>query len=149
MPMPPVPPSLSPLATSLASIEFFAIGLVGYGGETSHGEQLARDLAREPDAIATFEWLAVHPNRAARLYAYWALKTLAPDLAIHYGRTLHLDATEIGVQSGCVVRERPVREIAAFVDQRPDQGLSASVSGAGRSPRRPAPTRHPGPTPRR
>lgn len=121
----PAATGLSPLATSLSQIEMFAIGGVGFAGATSRGEELALALAREPDAIAMFDKLIVHPNRAARLYAYWALKTLDPTRAQQHQRALASDATEIETMHGCIGTRQPTHELAAEIDKYPQLAMPA------------------------
>jgi hypothetical protein len=112
------PPTLAPAAQQLAMMDRFAIGGVGYAGVTSRGETLTRELAKEPDAIAVFTQLATHPNRVARLYAYWALRSLDPARAQKLKTVLEADRTPVTLMSGCVGFEERTQQAVAFIDQR-------------------------------
>lgn len=111
--------ALPPLAQSLAGVDLFAIGGVGFAGEQSEGERLTLELAKEPNAVATFEKLAGHPNRVARLYAYWALKTLDAARAASYQAGLLGDITRVQAAHGCIIGEQPAHELAAEIDKYP------------------------------
>ena len=93
---------LSPTAAKLAAVKTFALGGVGITGAPNEGEQLALQLAHEPGAVAMFEKLAMHDNRVARLYAYWALRTLDPTRARTHEATLMFDDTTVDWMTGCL-----------------------------------------------
>jgi hypothetical protein len=105
---------LSPLAASLSQVEMFALGGVGFTGEKSEGEKLTIALSHEPDALVMFERLAVDPNRASRLYAYWALRTLDPVGAQRHRAALAHDRNAITTAAN-------VRELADEIDKMPPQ----------------------------
>jgi hypothetical protein len=112
---------LSPIAASLSQVDTFALGGVGFTGATGEGENLTLALAREPDALVMFDRLAVDPNRAARLYAYWALRTLDPLLAQRHRGALAHDATPIETMNGCLLFTRTASELATDIDNMPPQ----------------------------
>lgn len=112
---------LSPIAASLSQVDSFALGGVGFTGEKSTGERLALALAEEPDALVMFERLAVDPNRAARLYAYWALRTLDPVAAQRHRAALAHDANVVMTMHGCIGSRARVRALADEIDRLPPQ----------------------------
>ena len=85
---------------NLIAIEVFALGPVGPAAVPNLGEALTRALARQTDAVEAFTMLSDHRNPATRLYAYWALRTLAPDRARHYAAAIEGDRTPIDTVSG-------------------------------------------------
>ncbi len=98
-------------------------GGVGFAGEQSEGERLTLALAREPNAVAMFEKLAAHPNRVARLYAYWALKTLDASRAATHQGGLSGDKTEVQAAHGCIVGEQSAHELADEIDRYPQMAM--------------------------
>ena len=113
------PVKLSATAAELAKVTRFALGGVGVAGTTSEGEVLARKLAKEPDAIAQFTVLAQHDNRVARLYAYWALRTLDPARAASQAPTLLSDPTKVEAMGGCMMFEDETKQLAAQIEKHP------------------------------
>ena len=113
------PAPLSPLAAKLANIDLFAVGGVGFAGETSHGEAMTVELAREPGAVAAFEQLLASDNRAAGLYAYWALRTLDPKLAAKHRARLAQDTTVVHAMAGCIGYDETTSKLIAEIDGRP------------------------------
>ena len=116
-PMPPV--ELSELVAKLAEVKTFALGGVGYAGAPNEGEQLAREIAKHPDAVATFDKLAVHGNRVARLYAYWALRTLDPPRAAAHAPLLLADPTTVESMAGCSMFQAETKQLAAQLQTHP------------------------------
>lgn len=96
----------------------FALGGVGFAGTMSAGEELTRYLAHRPDAIAAFDWLANQHRPAAQLYAYWALRTLAPDHARAHATELHHDRRRVMAFHGCIGSEDPVSDLVREVEHR-------------------------------
>ena len=107
------PPLRSSLATKLASVDTFAVTGVGIAGTTSGGETLTLEIAKQPDAIATFEELLSHPNRVARLYAYWALRTLDPPRAATHANIFANDTTMVQTGAGCLIFHERTNEVAS------------------------------------
>lgn len=103
----------------LRAIDTFALGGVGFAGTTSDGERLTRGIAASPDASRAFDWLAHQDAPVAQLYAYWALRALAPDRAATAAQHLAKDARPVRIMSGCVLREVTVAEALAHATQRP------------------------------
>ena len=121
---PPAPVTgLSPIATSLAGADLFAIGGVGFAGAQTEGERLTLALAREPNAIEMFEKLAGHPNRVARLYAYWALKTLDASRAATLQSSLSKDTTQVQAGHGCILGEQATHELVVEIDRLPQTAM--------------------------
>jgi hypothetical protein len=118
---PATPRVSSPILTSLAEVERFALGGIGPAGTTSQGERLARALAREPDAHAKFVELAAGPNPVARLYAYWAFRSLDPARAEALRAELVLDTTPLESQQGCMVMPATAAQILDDIDRIPLQ----------------------------
>jgi hypothetical protein len=122
--VPPAPVTgLSATAQSLALVDMFAIGGVGFAGAESNGKRLTLELAREPNAIEMFEKLAAHPNRVARLYAYWALKTLDASRAATFQQALLKDTTQVQAAHGCMIDEQPAHELASEIDRWPQTAM--------------------------
>lgn len=115
-------PALSPATqqqlTQLRAIDTFALGGVGFAGSTSDGERLTRAIATQPDAIPALESLAHRDAPVAQLYAYWALRTLAPDRAIALAQHLANDTRAVRIMSGCTIREAPISAALTHADQR-------------------------------
>lgn len=107
---------------SLVDVNRFALGVVGYRAVPSTGETLTLELSRRPDAVEAFTWLVRQGTPVARLYAYWALRTLAPDRAGMYAASLEADSTMIKTMSGCIVSSRKVGSIAIRL-KKPDDVL--------------------------
>lgn len=84
----------------LTAVETFALGPVGPAALPSTGETLTRELARRADAVDAFTSLVGRGNPVARLYAYWALRTLAPERARAYAASIEADPTMVATQSG-------------------------------------------------
>ncbi|HEU4727494.1 MAG TPA: hypothetical protein VFT22_06390 [Kofleriaceae bacterium] len=97
---------------ALDAIETFAIGRVGFAATPNQGETLTLELASRPDAVEAFAWLAEHGSPVARLYAYWALRTLAPGRAAAYDAALSGDPTLVETASGCILSRSSVGEIS-------------------------------------
>jgi len=87
---------------NLVAIEVFALGPVGPGASPNLGESLTRALSQQSDAVEAFVMLSDHRNPVTRLYAYWALRTLAPDRARSYAAAIEADRSPIDTVSGCV-----------------------------------------------
>ena len=104
----------------LAAVKQFALGAVGYEGVTSTGETLTLELAQRPDALEAFSWLVSQGTPIARLYAYWALRTLAPDRAATHTAALEADPTVVKTLHGCIGTNRKVRSIALRMKQPND-----------------------------
>jgi len=106
------------LVEALDTVEGFALGGIGIAGSPNTGETITTDLARRPDAVEAFSWLARHGQPVARLYAYWALRTLAPERALAIAPALEADATEIETMAGCIIYHQRVGQIAANLKRR-------------------------------
>jgi len=63
----------------LLTINFFAIGGIGYGGATSEGEASLRALVGEKEAVGALKRIADEGIPAAGLYALLGLKTVKCD----------------------------------------------------------------------
>lgn len=84
----------------------------------SRGEQLTRLLAHRADAIAAFDWLANQSMPVPRIYAYWALRTLAPDHAQKHAAELRRDRRQVMAFHGCIGSQDSVGELAREVEHR-------------------------------
>src|SRR4028119_1940303 len=64
----------------LRTVGFFAIGGVGYGGETSKGEVAYRAMLQHPQAVSRFQELLRDPRvlPAGKLYALLGLRSKSP-----------------------------------------------------------------------
>jgi hypothetical protein len=116
------------LVEALDTVDYFALGGVGFSGSPNPGETITLDIARRPDAVEAFTWLAHHGHPIARLYAYWALRTLAPERALAIAPALEADTTEIHLMSGCMGYREPVGQIAANLKRR-DRSRAMPVPG--------------------
>ena len=56
--------------------------------------------------------LADHGSPVARLYAYWALRTLAPSRAATYAAALANDTEVVETASGCILSRSTVSALA-------------------------------------
>jgi hypothetical protein len=99
----------------LRDVAQFAIGGVGFTGAPNRGETFTRELAQRRDAIEAFAWLAEHGEPVARLYAYWALRTLAPPRAATYAAVLAKVSTVVETMSGCLGSAERVSSLAARI----------------------------------
>ena len=90
-----------------------------YGGETSEGERLTRRLSHQADAIAAFDWLANQSTLVAKLYAYWALRTLAPEHAQAHETELRNDHRRVMTFQGCIGARYHTRYLLREVERRP------------------------------
>lgn len=120
---PPVTDShLSPrsqaLVAKLLDESEFALGGVGYGGAMSTGEKLTRQLSHRADAIAAFDWLANQRRPVSQLYAYWALRTLAPGHAQAHAAELRRDRRRVLVFYGCMGSRHRISDLMREVEQR-------------------------------
>ena len=123
-PPPPVKDShLSPksqaLVGKLLKESEFALGGVGYGGQMSTGEKLTRQLSRQADAIAAFGWLVNQSTLVAKLYAYWALRTLAPEHAKAHETELRNDHRRVMTFQGCMGARFHTRYLLREMERRP------------------------------
>ncbi|HMG20238.1 MAG TPA: hypothetical protein VK607_02935 [Kofleriaceae bacterium] len=115
-----ITPESKKLAEQLAAVTRFALGGVGIVGQTSAGEQLTLELSRRPDAAEAFDWLADNAGPVARLYAHWALRTLAPDRAEALAVVLRADTSEIETMSGCILLRDRVGSIVERIGRTGD-----------------------------
>lgn len=97
----------------LRDVRLFAVGGVGITGSPNRGETITRELAHRRDAIEAFAWLAEHGEPAAQLYAYWALRTLAPARAATYAPVLAKVSTVVETMTGCLAWAERVSSLAA------------------------------------
>jgi len=97
----------------LRDVRLFAVGGVGITGSPNRGETITRELAHRRDAIEAFSWLAEHGEPAAQLYAYWALRTLAPARAATYAPVLAKVSTVVETMTGCLAWAERVSSLAA------------------------------------
>ncbi|HKE19816.1 MAG TPA: hypothetical protein VKB80_33300 [Kofleriaceae bacterium] len=118
---PPVTAALSKETASdmkaLSAVDFFALGGVGVAGSISPGEKLTRAIAARPDAIAAFEQVATGTNPAARVYAYWALRSLEPDpkrVEVHWTR-LRKDRAHVHAFAGCIRHDSTVARLVGEI----------------------------------
>lgn len=102
--------------SKLIEIDVFATGPVGIRGSTSLGETITRELAQRADAIDAFTALADHHNPVTRLYAFWALRALAPDRAAAYNRAIMFDDTKVKTLHGCIVSHPSVGWVAQHIE---------------------------------
>lgn len=112
------PPVLTPtsrvLVQNLAEIDRFMVGPGRWG--LSRGEELTLALAHELDAIEAFSWLGGQLAPVPRLYAYWALRTLAPDRAAALAPRLRQERRRIEWQRGCIVSPAKVARIIDYLE---------------------------------
>lgn len=115
------PPALAPasraLIHGLAEVNRFALGLVRTESGKSRGEELTLALSREPDAVEAFTWVGERSAPVPRLYAYWALRTLAPDRAAALARRLRQDRSGIKRVSGCKVSRWTVAGTIGYLER--------------------------------
>lgn len=112
-------PKSKALVAKLLKVSEFALGGVCYAGQTSEGERLTLKLSHQSDAIAAFDWLANQSTPVAQLYAYWALRTLAPDHAQAHATELSHDRRKVMASHGCMGARYHVRYLAREVERRP------------------------------
>jgi hypothetical protein len=95
--------------------ELSELARVGFANTPTTGDVRTLELARRPDTIAMFEQLAVHANRPTRLYAYWALRTLAPVRAARFELALRNDDTF----GGCNIHPIETGKLLAEIERHP------------------------------
>lgn len=116
---PPAPaPASRAIIHDLAKVKRFVLGPVRSG--KSRGEELTLALAREPDAIEAFTWIGEQSAPVPRLYAYWALRTLAPDRATALATRLRLDHSRIERASWCIVSRSTVAHTLGYLERSED-----------------------------
>ena len=128
---------MSPTAALLADTQDFASGGVGISGAMGYGEQLTRKLATEPNAVRMFDLVAASPNRVARLYAYWALRSLDPARAKALREILVDDTTPIETFSGCMGGVEKTNSVMLGIDSygdMPTRRIWPPVRGTCRDP---------------
>lgn len=117
---PAIPPGLRPeTRVALAVIvreRGFAVGGRGEAGIIGAATLLVAYLATEPEAVDAFAWLAEHGSAAGQLYAYWALRTVAPDRAAALRPRLLADRRKVTSLEGCVVFDRAIADVVAELD---------------------------------
>jgi hypothetical protein len=101
----------------LITVDYFALGGVGFVGEMSRGEQLTRAIAEAPDAIQQLKALLMSTSAIAQLYATWALCTLEPDIARAAIVRLRARQDRVRSMQGCCVVERHIADLADFVSR--------------------------------
>lgn len=106
------------LVAKLFEEPMFALGGIGFAGVTSRGEWLTLQLAQRADAIRAFDWLANQHRPVAQLYAYWALRTLAPAHARAHAAELRLDRRQVIAFHGCTGAKEIVSDLALEVERR-------------------------------
>jgi len=127
LPAPPPPAvkdsHLSPrsqvFVAKLLDVWQFALGGVGIVGQTSKGKRLTLRLAHQPDAVAAFDWLANQSMPVPQLYAYWALRTLAPEHARAHVTELSHDLRRVVTTYGCTSVWSNVGSLVSDVENRP------------------------------
>jgi hypothetical protein len=83
----------------------------------SVGEELARKIASEPDAMAIFDQLATHENRVARLYAYWVFRSRDDARAERLRKVLEADRTVVQMRSGCSGHPNRTQKAVHYIQQ--------------------------------
>jgi hypothetical protein len=109
-------PETQALVATLQDATMFALVGVGIVGSTSPGKQLSLQLSHQPDAIAAFDWLANQFKPVPRLYAYWALRTLAPDHARAHLEVLNHDRRRVWSAHGCHLGPQRVRDLVGEIE---------------------------------
>lgn len=113
--VPRLPPSPEPTPVT----RHFAIRPVGAAARTSEGELRTLAIARRDDAIATFTREIAGDDRVRQLYAYWALRTLAPSIAAKHRWTLAADPTEIDFSAGCLTQTTTMGWVVSTIESDP------------------------------
>jgi hypothetical protein len=112
-----IPDDLTPASRShvaeLRNAGLFSLGGVGVTGQEPQALITTEALAAERDAVAAFEWLVVNGSAAARVYAYWALRTLDPERASHHAATLASDTDAVETAHGCIISDTTVASLVA------------------------------------
>jgi hypothetical protein len=101
-----------------AAIKLFALGPIGYSGETSKGEAYFRSIARRnrQEALAAFEKLYVTGSPEAKLYALAGIKELSQARFVELKRTAKNVRGKIAVASGCFYEKEEFRAVVQKID---------------------------------
>lgn len=106
---------------TLLKMKLFAMGGIGYGGETSPGEKALDVLIEEKEAVAAFKGLIDNATIEGGFYGLFGLKMLGCDCfdsevanykAKHFSST---DTETFTTQSGCFWTEAKTAEDKNFV----------------------------------
>jgi hypothetical protein len=90
----------------------FAIGGVGYGGQTTPGEVTLDYLLQQKDPEQYFLSLITGADSPGKLYALYGLKRCKSPAYKSAAHSLFLITTEISTMQGCIGRWRPLGEVA-------------------------------------
>ncbi len=118
-------PAAPDLADTLAKVNVFAFGGVGFAGQTSHGETAYRALIALPAAPQLFAEVYARGTPEACCYALVALRRVDPAKFQQLLATVRLSAVDVNEVQGCNMSKEKLgmvaRQIAnGFYDQQVD-----------------------------
>lgn len=102
---------------TLARVNLFAFGGVGFTGALSQGELMFRAVLREPDALDRCKMLALNGTPAARMYGLPGIHVLAPGLFASYAQSGTREGSQVLVMNGCVGTYERVADVAARIER--------------------------------
>jgi hypothetical protein len=101
---------------SLAKVDIFAFGGVGYAGVISQGEKDYRVIMSRPSALADFEKLLAVANAQGRLYALVGIRILNKDRFKQLFQSLNSATDEVTTEKGCIVDRQPFGIVLKQID---------------------------------
>jgi hypothetical protein len=111
-------PATQAAVERLARIQLFAMGGVGFAGQTSDGEKDFRlILQNHPQAAAVFNDLYVHGNNEAKAYALLGLYRLNPARFREIYATLPKSKDELQMMQGCILFKQKLVVVAKQINE--------------------------------
>lgn len=103
--------------TTLKTAPYFAMGGVGFAGQTSPGEKALRVLLKEKDATTAFQTLLKEANSAGQLYALLGMKQTDPKLFAQVVVPYRKKMDKVKTMAGCIADELTVSNIITNIEQ--------------------------------
>ncbi|HEY8996264.1 MAG TPA: hypothetical protein VIM60_00115 [Edaphobacter sp.] len=101
----------------LAKVHQFAIGGVGFAGQTSPGEKDFRVILQDAEAAAAFDDLFAHGNNEAKAYALLGLHQLNPSRFQELYASLSNSGEELETMQGCIISKAKLKEVARQISE--------------------------------
>ncbi len=101
----------------LAKVHQFAIGGVGFAGQTSEGEKQFRLILQDAEAAAAFDDLYAHGNNEAKAYALLGLHQLNPARFQEIYASLSNSGEELETMQGCIISKAKLKEVARQISE--------------------------------
>ncbi|HLI77857.1 MAG TPA: hypothetical protein VKV02_13005 [Acidobacteriaceae bacterium] len=102
----------NPALGRLLHAAMFALGPVGYAGQTSPEERDYRQILAQPNALASFEELFARGNKQAKSYALAGMRQLSPARFRELYATLPDPNAKVHTMHGCIVSDETLRQVA-------------------------------------